>query len=555
MNMDNISASLSNLAIAFAAENNGLIAQEATIAHSIFTKSDGVQRPFPFLSLPWPAKWHVYTHLHSKDCIALSSTCRQMYSFNTFAYTHLQLLPPNSLFSLAHSVCQLSAVLACSPHYAAAVRTIRIVGWTTPDVPEGCNREVVYQALDEGIVGLLEHGRHVYSLTLDLSLTKTLNYFPKTLSALAQVRTIRDLRLTPFYPPTYAAESSPPLDGVPSEEPPAYEQVSLNVYSGGWLPIMMRDPRRLRWFGLSLADKDWQPGDANWAMTLRRVAEAATELETLVLSGGAQHFDAGILGQTLRIGFSRGILGRLRSISVDTDTLSIVTLTQLFSDFSCSSVTHLRVVVNHSGRWLPDFGPQYVVELAKLIPGLEELSLDQKGMSVPAPLPGRLNTWGEVFRMFKRLRRIAFASMFVLDVCGPRVAFGDDEEDEDEEEEEEPNGQQDTSMDLDESYDGDGEYETNGEEGALSDKEETLARNIGHLAVWADMFLDEHLRMLPPFGEIWFLDSRFAGNIAAGYNQMVMMGEDGRAEHIIHYPSTRKRYGWWWNENDPIPLD
>jgi len=75
---------------------------------------------------------------------------------------------------------------------------------------------------------------------------------------------------------------------------------------------------------------------------------------------------------------------------VDTDTLSIVTLTQLFSGFSCSSVTHLRVVINHYGRWLPDFGPQYVMELAKLIPDLEELSLDQKGMPVPAPLPGRL---------------------------------------------------------------------------------------------------------------------------------------------------------------------
>ncbi len=75
--------------------------------------------------------------------------------------------------------------------------------------------------------------------------------------------------------------------------------------------------------------------------------------------------------------------------------------------------------------------------------------------------------------MFKKLRRIAFASMFVLDVCGPRVAFGDEED----EDEEEPNGRQDTCMDLDESYDGDGEYETNDEEDAVSDKEETLARN------------------------------------------------------------------------------
>jgi hypothetical protein len=154
--------------------------------------------------------------------------------------------------------------------------------------------------------------------------------------------------------------------------------------------------------------------------------------------------------------------------------------------------------------------------------------------------------------MFKKLRRIAFASMFVLDVCGPKVAFGDEED----EEEEEPD-EQDTSMDLDESRDeGDEEHETMGEDDAVSDNEEALPTNLGHLAVWADKFLDDHLRMLPPFGEIWFLDDRFSGNVAAGYKQMVTMGEDGRVEHIInHYPSNRKREGWWWNENNPIPLD
>ena len=172
-------------------------------------------------------------------------------------------------------------------------------------MPEGCDREVFYNALDKGIASLLEHGRGVYSLTLDLNLTKTFNYFPKTLTVLTHVRTIRSLSLTPFYPPTYATEISPPLPLDGSEDPPAYERVFLNVCSSGWLPIMMRDPRQLRWFALTMADKGWQPGDANWAMTLRRVAEAATNLETLVLSGG-QHFDADILGQTLRIGFVRG---------------------------------------------------------------------------------------------------------------------------------------------------------------------------------------------------------------------------------------------------------
>ena len=301
--MDDISARFSNLA--FASKNNALTAQQATFIHT-FTKSDAVRRPFPFLSLSWPVKQRVYMHLHSRDCIALSSTCREMYRFNACAYTHLQFLPPNSLFSLAHTICQLGAVLAGSPHYADAVRTIRIVGWTTtPDVPEGWDREAVYNALDQGIVGLLQQGPRVYSLTLDLDLTKTLNYLPKTLTALAQVRTIRNLCLTSFLPPTYTTESSPSLDGVPGEEPPAYEHMFLKVCGGGWLPIMMRDPRKLRWFGLSIEGIDLQPGDANWTMTLRRVAEAATQLETLVLSGG-QHFDADILGQTLRIGLVRG---------------------------------------------------------------------------------------------------------------------------------------------------------------------------------------------------------------------------------------------------------
>jgi len=107
-----------------------------------------------------------------------------MYTFNTFAYTHLQFLPPNNLFSLARSVYQLAEVLACSPQYAEAVRTIRIVGWNTVDIPESCDHETVYKALDEGVTTLLKHASHVYSLTLDLNLTKAINYFPRTFTTL-----------------------------------------------------------------------------------------------------------------------------------------------------------------------------------------------------------------------------------------------------------------------------------------------------------------------------------------------------------------------------------
>jgi len=335
-----------------------------------------------------------------------------MYDFNAFAYTHLQFLPPNSLFSLARSVCQLADVLACSPQYAEAVRTIRIVGWNTVDIPEGCDHEAVYKALDEGVTTLLKHASHVYSLALDLNPTKAINYFPKTFTKLIRVRTIRNLRLATFLVPTYTAETSPLRERVPNEAPPAYERVCLDVGSGEWLPLVMHDPRNLRWFGFSVLDKAWKPGDTNWAMTLRRMAETAAELETLVLNNG-RHFDADVLGQILQFGFVRasveippfpvadrstddqphqdcGIFRKLRSFSINMNTLSLPSLRQLFCGFSRSSVTHLRIVVNHHGTWLRDFGPRYISELSKLVPNLEEISIDQSGMTDAAPLPGHM---------------------------------------------------------------------------------------------------------------------------------------------------------------------
>ena len=269
-----------------------------------------------FLSLPWLAKWHFYTYLPSRDCIALSRTCRQMYIFNTSAYTHLQFLPPNSLFSLSRSMYRLSEVLARSRHYAEAVRTVSIVGWNTLDIPESCTYEEVYRTLDDGIAALLEKSPHVFSFTLDLDQSKAINDFPKTFTTLTLVRTIRDLRLATFLVPSYTAENNPLLASVPDETPPAYQRVCLSVCSGEWLPILMHDPRNLRWFAFHVLDTDKapQPGDGdengctdwdtNWVMTLRRVAEAATELETLVLHSG-RHFDAKALGQMLRFGFVR----------------------------------------------------------------------------------------------------------------------------------------------------------------------------------------------------------------------------------------------------------
>jgi hypothetical protein len=157
--------------------------------------------------------------------------------------------------------------------------------------------------------------------------------------------------------------------------------------------------------------------------------------------------------------------------------------------------------------------------------------------------------------MFKKLRRIALASMFVLDLCCPGEVVHDEDDDE-EDEEEEMSGDEDPSMDVDDSDDeGDEGYESEeGEEDRAPDVDDLLAHNLVQLAAWADMFLDDHLRMLAPFTEIWFLDGRFGGQTAAGFNQRVMEGEGGRAEHMIYYP-VRKRDGWWWNEHQPIPLD
>jgi len=551
MNVDDVSASFSNLGISTANGNNQQLIPQADTFPPTSGSTRHISTP-TFLSLPWLVKWHVYTHLPSRDCIALSRTCRDMYDLNTFAYTHLQFLPPNSLLSLARALSLLAEVLACSPHYAQAVRTLRIVGCTSTDVPERCSHEAVYRALDERITVLLENAPHIYSFTLDLNLTRAIHYFPRTLTTLAQVRTIRDLRLATFLAAGSSAESNLLLENVLEVKPPAYRRMYLSLCTGGWLPVVMRDPRSLRWFGLSVLDKGWTPEDTNWAMTLHRIAAAAAELETLVLYNGSR-FDANALGRIFQFGLERGTLGKLRSFSLSTNTFNLSGLRQLFGSFTRSSVTHLRIVVNHHGRWLHDFGPQYISELYRLIPDLEEISLDQMGMLKPTPLPGELGAWGEAFRMFKKLRRIVFASMFVLDLCRPRPAIDDIEENE--EDEEETVGNEDSGMDVDE---GDEGYETEDGEmnGAHQGLEDSLEPNLVHLAAWADMFLDDHLRKAAPFAEIWFLDPRFPGRTAAGFDQRVIEGEGegGRAEHMIYYPIL-KRKGWWWDEYEPILLD
>lgn len=226
-----------------------------------------------------------------------------MYDLNTFAYTHLQFLPPNSLFSLARSVHRLTEVLACSPRYAQAVRTLCIVGWNPTNVPEGYDLGLVHKALDEGVSIILKSAPQIHSLTLDFNLTEAIHCFPHTSAALARVRTIRNLRLATFLVPMCIAENNSLQGHTPDQAPPAYERVSVRVGGDARLSAILQDPRNLRWFGFVVVGT-WSRGDKGWDMTLQHVAEAATELETLVL-GTARLFDANTLGQLLQSGFVR----------------------------------------------------------------------------------------------------------------------------------------------------------------------------------------------------------------------------------------------------------
>jgi hypothetical protein len=310
-NVDDVSERISNLGFTTATENSQQIPRDllADGAHPPTSIGENqhsatTTTTTTFLSLPFLVKWNIYTHLHSKDCIALSSTCRQMYDFNTFAYTHLQFLPPNNLFSLARSVHLLAEVLARSPRYAQAVRTLCIVGWNAANIPGGYDSEMVYNALDEGVTTILKNAPHIYSLTLDLNLTNAIHRFSQTFATLTRVRTVRNLRLAMFLVPMCTAENDSLQERTLDQAPPAYERVSLRVCSGERLPVIMQDPRNLRWFGFSMLGSR-NRGDKSWDMTLQRVAEAATELETLVLENGEpEHFDA-TLGQILQSGFVR----------------------------------------------------------------------------------------------------------------------------------------------------------------------------------------------------------------------------------------------------------
>lgn len=137
--------------------------------------------------------------------------------------------------------------------------------------------------------------------------------------------------------------------------------------------------------------------------------------------------------------------------------------------------------------------------------------------------------------------------MFVIDLYRPGN-IDDDEEDYGEDEEEGVGMDEDAGMEVVEG-DGDGGYETDERRSGGAPVNGLVEANLVLLAAWADRFLDDHLRMLEPFSEIWFVDSRFPDRTAAGFTQRVMEGEGegGRAEHLIYHPILM-RGGWWWED-------
>ena len=75
------------------------------------------------------------------------------------------------------------------------------------------------------------------------------------------------------------------------------------------------------------------------------------------------------------------------------------------------------------------------------------------------------------------------------------------------------------------------------------------AHNLCALDAWADEFLDEYLRMPPPFAQLWFLGvpGRRAG---IGYRVKTSTElEWGQEKEVTHYmisPAAAREGQWWW---------
>ncbi|VDB87259.1 unnamed protein product [Peniophora sp. CBMAI 1063] len=233
---------------------------------------------------------------------------------------------------------------------------------------------------------------------------------------------------------------------------------------------------------------------------------------------------------------TRKIRGRT-CLSVDlTGTSGVLNANDVAADDD-ADVLCLRLVVNRSGEWANGFNPHFLRALAARHPHLEELALDQVGMSTDSALPGSLDDWGHAFRQFKSLRLLALASLFVFDISGPPVYLYSDSSDSEPASDSESVTVRPTvrshrrALSL----------------GARSSA--TYAHNLCALDAWADAFLDEHLRMPPPFGQLWFLGvpGRRAG---IGYKVKIATelewGEEKEVTHYMISPAAAREGQWWW---------
>ncbi|KAI0063331.1 hypothetical protein BV25DRAFT_1915249 [Artomyces pyxidatus] len=449
------------------------------------------------------------------------------------------------LGTLVDAVGHLVTILQGNTLYAQAVCSIAVHGWRQGPTDEEYHGYLA--ALDTNLAHLLGLVHGLTSLLLDVAQTGFYQPLPKTLTQALSMDCLRcmvmDHILVPAYSTTENALLSPSAYGYPSA---SLERIALDIRGGDWLQLLFDNPSRVRWVGLHASD-DCRPRESSWSRAMYRIAATATRVETLVLSGG-QNIDIETLGYIMKHGFQCGALSAMRAFSVDT-LLGPPAVHHLFFGFAQSQVTHLRLVVNHFNQWAPGFSSAYIDLLASLLPHLEEVILDQIGMTEVSQLPGNLHDWALAFRQIPNLRRIGLASLFVLDVHGPCQACPES----------------DSGSDSD-SNDSESEHE----EDVLLDEKilppespmspippplSCLDHNLCVLAAWTETFLDEHLQC-PTLAEFWLLGvrapatSRFAvSGGGVGYRQHLSTGD----VKFMVYQTTRD--GWWWERLRPVEAD
>ncbi|KAI0318048.1 hypothetical protein OF83DRAFT_1083183 [Amylostereum chailletii] len=258
-------------------------------------------------------------------------------------------------------------------------------------------------------------------------------------------------------------------------------------------------------------------------------------LETLVLS--LRQLAVPPLTRHLHDSFLHGRLGHIRRLSID-GKLFLNIVNTCLTGLSLSGMTSIRLVVNYYDQWMEGFTPCYIHTIGAFVPKLEELVLDQTGMSKACMLPGDLHEWAASFRSIPHLQRLVLASLFVINMHAEWLR-------------------------EDDGYDNmvvDSEDENVSPMEMVEDDDycSTFNYNLCMLAAWTDAFFDEHLRLPPPFSEIWFFGIDLLPNSpghtvggSVGYRQKITHEREGEKD-IVHFIITPAptRSSWWWDRLD-----